>query len=205
MIESITIDPQIKVRDPSELLMLPRVLRVRSFNEEACKAFAKEMSLAHQTGQNIIPVVIDSYGGTVYSLLSMIDTIEAAKLPVATIAEGKAMSCGAVLLTCGTPGYRYIGPNATLMIHDVTGGSSRTKSEELKMSAREIGRLNKKLWRILEKNTGKEKGALWNMSQDRARTDWYILPKQAVSHGFADYVGVPTFETTVSVKTTLTL
>ena len=80
------------------------------------------MALAHSTGQKVIPVVIDSYGGQVYSLMSMIAAIESAELPVATIVEGKAMSCGAVLLSFGEQGMRFADPHATVMIHDVSSG-----------------------------------------------------------------------------------
>ena len=88
------IDPKIK---EIELRKQPMMIRVNKFDEEAAKKFAMEMGQAHNTGQKIIPVIIDSYGGQVYSLMSMISAIKHAELPVATIVEGKAMSCGAVL------------------------------------------------------------------------------------------------------------
>ena len=72
----------------------PVIIRVNKFDEDAASEFAAKIGLAHNTGQKIIPVVIDSYGGQVYSLMSMIAAIKASELPVATIVEGKAMSCG---------------------------------------------------------------------------------------------------------------
>ena len=59
-----------------ELKQDPVVIVVNEFNEEAATEFSTAMSLAQNTGQKVIPVVIDSYGGQVYSLMSMISSIK---------------------------------------------------------------------------------------------------------------------------------
>ena len=64
---------------------------------------------------NVSPVT-----GEVYSLMAMISVIKHAEIPVATIVEGKAMSCGAILFSFGEEGKRFMCPHATLMIHDVS-------------------------------------------------------------------------------------
>ena len=84
-----------------ELRKNPVIIRVNKFDEDAAKKFDQEMAQAHNTGQKVIPVVIDSYGGQVYSLMSMIGSIKNSELPIATIVEGKAMSCGAILFSFG--------------------------------------------------------------------------------------------------------
>ena len=89
-----------------KLMNNPVVVRVNKFTEDAAKKFTQDMAAAHNSGQNIIPIVIDSYGGQVYALMSMISDIKCADLPVATIVEGKAMSCGAILFTFGEDGHR---------------------------------------------------------------------------------------------------
>ena len=85
-----------------ELRASPIIIRVNEFDEDSAKEFAQQMSSAQSSGQSIIPVIIDSYGGQVYSLMSMIGNIKSSKIPVATIVEGKAMSCGAILFSFGT-------------------------------------------------------------------------------------------------------
>lgn len=204
MIERVTIDRRIKIREPSELVFLPVVLRVKNFDEDAVKAFSEDLSLAHQSKQAIIPIIIDSYGGDVYSLLSMIDILKSAKLPIATIVEGKAMSCGAVLFTFGTEGNRFIGPNATLMFHDVSNEDMPDdKIEDIKVSARELDRLNQKLWRMVARNTGKPISVVRALIQAKGHVDWYLGPQEAVRMGFANHVCIPTLQTQVIVKTTL--
>ena len=133
MLWKLNIDKQIK---EIELRHNPIIIRVNKFDEESAKEFAGQMALAHNTGQKVIPIIIDSYGGQVYSLMSMISTIRNSELPVATIVEGKAMSCGVILFSCGTPGYRFVTKEATLMIHDVSSGMVG-KNEEIQASAKE--------------------------------------------------------------------
>ena len=87
----------------------PVIVRVNKFTENSAKSFIKKWRWLG-SGQKVIPIVIDSYGGQVYSLMSMISAIESADLPVATIVEGKAMSCGAVLLTFGEQGIGLLIP-----------------------------------------------------------------------------------------------
>ena len=68
-----------------ELHHNPVIVTVNKFDEESAKEFRTKVAMAHNTGQKIIPVIIDSYGGQVYSLMSMISTIKNSELPIATI------------------------------------------------------------------------------------------------------------------------
>ena len=176
----------------------PVVITVNEFNEDAAKKFCSEIARAQNTGQTIIPVVIDSYGGQVYSLLRMIDAINSSKVPVATIVEGKAMSCGVVLATCGAEGHRYIGPNATLMVHDVSSGSFG-KNSEIQASAEETNRLNEKIYKIMSDNTGNSVKWFHKKIMERGRADWFLEPEEAIELGFSDHAKVPTLNINVSL------
>ena len=114
-----------------ELRKNPVIVRVNKFDEKSVKEFQTSIAMAHNTGQKVIPIVIDSYGGEVYSLMAMISAIKHAEIPIATIVEGKAMSCGAILFSFGEEGMRFMDPNATVMIHDVSSGQLG-KVEEVK-------------------------------------------------------------------------
>ena len=124
------------------------IIRVNKFDEESAEKFIKLVGEAHNTGQPVIPIVIDSYGGQVYSLMAMIAAIKSAELPISTIVEGKAMSCGAVLATFGDEGRRFACPQSTIMIHDVSS-MEWGKVEELKASAKEADRLNEKIYTMM--------------------------------------------------------
>ena len=195
------IDP--KVRE-LELRHSPVMIRVNKFTEESAAEFATKMAMAHNTGQSVIPVVIDSYGGQVYSLMSMISSINASEIPVATIVEGKAMSCGVILFSCGQEGLRFVTPEATLMIHDVSSGAF-DKNEEIQASAKETNRLNKMIYTILADNCKKPRDYFTKEVKRRGRADWYVTPNKAVKMGLADHVGLPKLQIDVDVQINLAI
>jgi ATP-dependent Clp protease protease subunit len=182
-----------------ELRSGPVVIRVNEFDKDSAKEFAQQMSMAQSTGQSVIPIIIDSYGGQVYALMSMIDAIKASRVPVATIVEGKAMSCGAVLLTCGTEGMRYAAPHATIMIHEVSTGSFG-KVEEIKTDAKEVDRLNDKILKIMAKNIGKDEGFFLDEIHHKKHADWFIEPEEAKEMNLVNHVRMPEMMLTVDVK-----
>jgi len=199
MLIKYNIDKRIKTKKLDEFLAMPIVVSVNKFDEASATAFITNMILAHNTGQDIIPVIIDSYGGQVYSLLNMIDMIEKSELPVATIIEGKAMSCGAILAACGTKGHRYVAPHSTIMIHDVSSRSFG-KAEEIKASAKEVERLNKLIYKKLAQTCGKDDKYFWELVQKKGRADWYLTPKDLVKHKLADKIGLPTLNFNIKVN-----
>ena len=185
-----------------ELRSSPVVIRVNKFDEKSAKEFAEKIASAHNTGQSVIPVIIDSYGGQVYSLMSMIASIKNSELPVATIVEGKAMSCGVILFSCGTEGYRYITEDATLMIHDVSS-ASWGKNSEIQASAEEVKRLNEKIYKILSANSNKSEKWFNKQLNEKGRADWFIESKEAIDLGLADKVGMPKLEINIKLDINL--
>ena len=184
-----------------ELRKEPVVIRVNKFDEDAANKFSAAISLAQYTGQSMIPVVIDSYGGQVYSLMSMVANIKASKIPVATIVEGKAMSCGALLFSFGAPGYRYMDKHATIMIHDVSSGA-HGKIEEIKADAKEGDRLNQALYREMASNCGKEPEFFLKQIHERSHADWYLDADEALSIGLANHLRVPELRVKIDVEYT---
>ena len=182
-----------------ELRKQPVVIRVNKFDEESAKKFSDAMSEAQNTGQPIVPVIVDSYGGQVYSLLSMVANIKASKIPVATIVQGKAMSCGALLFSFGAFGHRYMDKHATIMIHDVSTGA-HGKVEEIKADAKESDRLNQWLYREMATNCGKEEEYFLKMIHERSHADWYLDAAEAQSHGLANHLRVPELKLKIDVE-----
>lgn len=182
-----------------ELRKSPIIVRVNKFDEESALKFDQEIAQAHNTGQKIIPVVIDSYGGQVYSLMAMISSIKNAELPVATIVEGKAMSCGAILTTFGTEGMRFMDPNATIMIHDVSSGDFG-KIEELKSSVGEAERLNDIVYKMMARNCGKKEDYFLKIVDQKKHADWFMGAEEALKHNIVNQLRVPKFNIDVSVS-----
>lgn len=197
------IDPKIKIKTIiSDIIDMPVVIRVTEFEEKDAKEFAEQMNKAHNTGQPIIPVVIDSYGGQVYSLKAMIAEIKSSQVPIATICMGKAMSCGAVLLTCGAEGMRFIDPLSTVMIHDVSS-MHYGKNEELKSSAKQTDQLQKEIFELMAVNCGHPKNYFLDIIHEKAHAEWYLDAKEAKKHKIVNHVRVPSFKIKLSLDVTV--
>tara|TARA_R110002020_G_scaffold167586_6_gene355958 strand:+ start:224 stop:829 length:606 start_codon:yes stop_codon:yes gene_type:complete len=178
------------LKEPKLVDDLPVIIRVRKFDEVSARDFSTAMRKAQNTGQPVVPVIIDSYGGQVYSLMSMISDIKHSKLPVATIVQGKAMSCGAILFSFGAENHRYMDPDATLMIHDVSS-MNWGKVEEIKASAEETERLNKKVYQMMAKNCGQRKNYFLDIIHEKSHADWFIDIKEAQKHNLATHSHIP--------------
>jgi len=177
----------------------PVIVRVNKFDEDAAKKFDQEVARAHNTGQKIIPIVIDSYGGQVYSLMSMISAIKHAELPVATIVEGKAMSCGAILFSFGDEGLRFMDPNATVMIHDVSS-MEFGKVEELKANTKETDRLNSIVYTMMARNCGKKDDFFMKIVDKKKHADWFLDASEAKKYGLANQLRVPKITVAINVE-----
>ena len=181
-----------------ELKVQPIIIVVNDFNEESANEFSEAVSLAHNTGQKVIPVIIDSYGGEAYSLLSMISCIKSSNVPVATIVKGKAMSCGAILASFGEDGLRFMDKDSVMMIHDVASAAFG-KVEELKTNAREADRLNKKLYTMMARNCGKPDDYFLKLIHDKGHADWFLEAEEAKEHNIVQQLRIPQLKGKVSV------
>jgi ATP-dependent Clp protease protease subunit len=187
-------------RKTEDLVRKPVVILVNEFTEESAKKFDESFAEASESGQTLVPILIDSYGGSVYALMSMIDTIQNSKLPVATVCKGKAMSCGAILLSMGVDGMRYAGPNATIMIHEVST-ITWGKNQEIQADAQECQRLNKKIFNILSSNCGKNPEYFEDIyKKEKVRADWFLTASEAKQHNLVNHVRIPTLSVNLSVK-----
>ena len=182
-----------------ELKHDPIIVIVNSFTEDSANKFREEMSDAWSSGQPIVPVVIDSYGGQVDALVAMTDIVLSSRVPVATFVSGKAMSCGAFLAAFGSKGHRYVAPNARFMLHEVSAGTWG-KIEEIKVDAAETERLNQWAFKMLDERCGKSAGYFLGKIHERNHADWFLTPAEALHHGFVDIVGSPTLRVNIDVK-----
>ena len=180
----------------------PITIHVGDIDDEMAANFDAQVRLANTTGQTVIPVVIDSYGGSVYSLLRMIDTINASKVPIATIVEGKAMSAGAVLFSCGAEGMRFIAPNATIMIHEVSGGAGG-KLMEMVASVEEAKRLNDLIFKIMAENIGKDPVQFAKILDRKKHANWFLTAKEAKALNLANHIKSPRLYVNIKVDTVL--
>lgn len=176
-------------------------LRVNNFDEESFEDFEKDMDEAHQTKQPVIPVIVDSYGGSAYGCLGFVASIQSARLPVATILTSKAMSAGAILFCFGTEGYRYMHPHAHMMIHDV-GTVVAGKLEDIKADTKQMEKLNESIYARVSEHLGHPRTFISDLIKQNNHVDWFLDAKKAKSLKIANHLKNPCFN--VEVKTTIT-
>ena len=193
------IDPRIYVDKIDDLLDVPKIIRVNDFDEESLEDFEEAIDDAHLTKQPVIPIVIDSYGGSAYGCLGFIAAIESARVPVATILTAKAMSAGAILFCFGTEGYRYMHPQASLMIHDV-GSFTDGKVEEIKVNAKHLDEMNTTFYKRVSKHLGHDSNYISDLIRKNRHADWYLNAKEAKKHNIANHLKIPSFEIEVNLK-----
>lgn len=171
---------------------LQKGIVVNEFNEESVRFFREtfdELNLSPNIPY--IPIYVDSFGGDCYSLLAMLDIIESAQKPVVTVAIGKAMSCGALLVALGghSPN-RFATRHCTIMLHDIASFSSG-KMEELRSDFREAERLTDLIFDLLDARCKKKNGYFKTLFGQHKHADIYFDSVEAKKHGLIDQVGYP--------------
>ena len=168
------------------------VLWVNDFEEESAREFFDLFSsfISDDIVSHII-VYIDSFGGQVDSLAAIAELVVSSPKPIITVAVGKAFSAGAILLTMGEPGYRWIAPNSRIMLHRLQLGCQEgTTVDNISHIAEEILRLND-VWMHKLVDKSKMKWTEFNKKLNEHGGQWFMDAKTAVAYGFADHIGLP--------------
>lgn len=144
---------------------------------------AQLIYLDHMDPKKDIYLYINSPGGSVTAGLAILDTMNFIKADVSTICVGIAASMGAVLLSAGAKGKRFVLPNSEVMIHQVMGGTEGQASD-IAITAKHILRTKETLNKILAKNTGKK---FDEVEKDSDR-DYWMTAEEAKKYGIVDEI-----------------
>ncbi len=144
---------------------------------------AQLLFLEAEDPETDINIYINSPGGMVTAGLAIYDTMNYVRPDITTICVGQAASMGALLLSSGTKGKRYVLPNAEVMIHQPLGGA-QGQASDIKIQADLIQETKKRLNRILAENTGK------SIDQIEADTDRdkFMFAEESIKYGLVDSV-----------------
>jgi len=164
---------------------------IEGFGEKALKDFYEQfVKFEADESVQIIPIVVSSFGGGVYNALAMRDIIKSSQKTVATIALGKAMSAGALLLAAGTKGFRFASPDTQVLIHEVSSGN-HGKATDVLSDAQALKHINKLMLANMASDMGKKPSDLENKIKHLKNADWFLTAKQAKNWGVIDHIGVP--------------
>ncbi len=168
-------------------LLRDRIVFVHSpiMDETASTVVAQLLFLANEDAKADIHMYVMCPGGSVSAGLAIYDTMQLIAPDVCSYCIGHAESFGAILLTGGTKGKRYVLPNATVMIHQpLIHGSIEGSVTDLDIEAKEMLRIEECLYELLSKHTGKD--------VDQIRTDcdrnYWMNAADSVAYGLADQI-----------------
>ena len=130
-----------------------------------------------------IALYINSPGGVVTSGLSIYDTMQFVKPPVATLCMGQAASMGSLLLTAGQKDMRFILPNARVMLHQPSGGF-QGQASDIERHAADILKVKRRLNEIYVSHTGNDYDTI-EKTLDR---DHFMTADEAKDFGVVDTV-----------------
>lgn len=126
---------------------------------------------------------INSPGGEVSSGLMIMDTMKLIKPDVSTICMGMCASMGAVLLSAGAKGKRFILPHAEVMIHQPLGGA-QGQATDILIAASHIERTRKTLNGILAEHCNQPVEVI---ARDAER-DFWMTAEEALEYGIVDKI-----------------
>jgi len=144
---------------------------------------AQLLFLESENPDKDIHLYINSPGGSVSAGLAIYDTMQFIKPDVSTICVGQAASMGAVLLSAGAKGKRFVLPHSRVMIHQPLGGF-QGQATDIEIHTREILDARDRLNRILSTHTGQSIDKI-RIDTDR---DNFMSGEQAKDYGLIDAV-----------------
>ncbi|KAF7145048.1 hypothetical protein RHSIM_Rhsim04G0166900 [Rhododendron simsii] len=115
--------------------------------------------------------------------LAIYDTMQYIRSPVNTICMGQAASMGSLLLAAGAKGERRSLPNATIMIHQPSGGYSG-QAKDMTIHTKQIIRV----WDALNELYVKHTGQPIDIIQKNMDRDYFMTPEEAKEFGIIDEV-----------------
>jgi len=154
-------------------------------SEQSISAVIYQLLYLANQNRKPIHLVVSTYGGSVDEMFSLYDTIRFLPCPVHTIALGKVMSAGVLLLASGVKGKRLIGSSARLMMHPISGGFYGNVFESMSETA-EFKRLQDLMVNSLQKESTMNKEQIENIM--KSGHDYYITPEDAIKLGIVDKI-----------------
>jgi ATP-dependent Clp protease, protease subunit len=144
---------------------------------------AQLLFLEAENPKKEINLYINSPGGVVTSGLAMYDTMQFIKPPVSTLCIGQAASAGSLLLTAGAKGMRFALPNASIMVHQPSGGY-QGQATDIMIHAQFTERLKRRLNEIYVKHTGQD----YDKVHTALERDNFLTTDQALEFGLIDKI-----------------
>lgn len=151
-------------------------------NKLNAEIVVRELLYFNRISDEEITLFINSPGGVVSDMFSIIDTMNIIESPVRTIVMGDAASCAAIIAACGKT--RLMTENSRIMLHEIWTimlGSVSDMDDNLKNMKKE----QDKILNLLSKKTGKTADQIKNIIE---KSNKYFNAKESKNFGLIDEI-----------------
>jgi ATP-dependent protease ClpP protease subunit len=171
----------------------PDIVRIHGYvDDEQATRTCKQILELNQSGQDIIPVEIMSEGGDITPTIQIYECIKSCPTPIATIVPSYAASSAVLLFSAGSE--RYMGPNATLMIHEVQYSPNKDtsfSSSHLCNEVKSCTQTNNQFLGLLAANCEKTQDYFVKLLKQNNNMDTYLTQEEALKYNIATHDYVP--------------
>ena len=166
-------------------LLKERIIFVTGVVEDnmASLVAAQLLFLESENPKKEIAMYINSPGGVVTAGLAMYDTMQFIRPAVATLCIGQAASMGSLLLAAGEKGMRAALPNASIMVHQPSGGY-QGQATDILIHAQYTERLKKQLNEVYVRHTGQD----YDTIHAALERDNFMTSEEAKDFGLIDTI-----------------
>jgi ATP-dependent Clp protease protease subunit len=144
---------------------------------------AQLLFLESDSPKKEIAMYINSPGGSVTAGFAMYDTMQYIKSPVSTVCMGTACSMASFLLMAGAKGSRIALPNASIMVHQPSGGFQGMASD-IERHAENIVKCKRRINELYARHCGRSHDEV-ERTLDR---DHFMSAEEAKAWGIVDHV-----------------
>lgn len=134
----------------------------------------------------LIHMYISSFGGEIEAGLAIYDSMQMIDAPIATYCIGVAYSMAAWLLAAGEKGKRYATTHATIMLHQISFGTSGT-TKDIEIDVQKLVSDQDLMAKILARHTNKS----FDEIKQNIQYNLWLKPEQAIEFGIIDKVLQP--------------
>ncbi|HEV2900756.1 MAG TPA: ATP-dependent Clp protease proteolytic subunit [Pseudaminobacter sp.] len=144
---------------------------------------AQLLFLESENPKKQISMYINSPGGVVTSGMAIYDTMQFISSPVATLCMGTARSMGAFLLMAGEAGLRSALPNASILVHQPSGGF-QGQASDIERHAEDVLKTKRRLNELYAKHCDRS----YDEVERKLDRDHFMTAEEAKEWGIVDQI-----------------
>lgn len=120
-----------------------------------------------------------------HDMFSIVDSINGSVSPIYTVGTGLIASAATVIMAAGEKGHRYLTPNCTVMVHQLSW-SVASNLAEMQLVIKEGERLQERYIKAMSKFTGK---SIKSLNKYMNGSDYWMDADEAIQKvGIADHI-----------------